>query len=287
MKRWLFLGLVSLLTVTANAQSSFAVIGDYGANNTAEAQVADAVKKHAPDIVLTVGDNNYYNGCMFTIDSNIGKYYAEFIGKYKGIYGKGATENRFFPSLGNHDWNAQYWCLEHGTLPYLEYFSLPGTQRYYDFVKGSVHFFALDSDPHEPDGNTIGSVQYQWLKQVTSKSKACFKVAYFHHPSYSSGEHGSQPFMQWDFKTLGIDVVLTGHDHHYERIEHDGIVYYVNGVGGASLSRVGEKVAGSKYSYNKKHGFMMAEEDNGRLVITFYDKDNALKDSRVITKDCS
>ena len=82
----------------------FAVIGDYGEGNQAEEDVADLVKSWKPDFIITVGDNNYPNGAAETIDFNIGQYYHEFIYPYTGAYGPGAESNRFFPTLGNHDY---------------------------------------------------------------------------------------------------------------------------------------------------------------------------------------
>lgn len=268
------------------AQTKFAIIGDYGNDSSDEKKVAALVSKSNPDFVLTLGDNNYTNGCWETIDKNIGQYYSEFIGDYKGKYGRGAKENKFFASLGNHDWNAVGKCMYKGELPYLSYFTLPGNGRYYDFKKGNVHFFAIDSDSHEPDGNKKGSKQYEWLKNKVKESDACFKVVFFHHPPYSSGDHGSNKDTQWKFDELGIDVVLSGHDHGYERIKRDGIVYFVNGAGGAGLYDFDKKVDGSEYRYNKKHGYMMGYARDNRLAFAFYNDKNKIKDSITITKDC-
>jgi hypothetical protein len=120
--------------------------------------------------------------------------------------------------------------------PYLQYFDLPpgqGRERYYDFVRGDVHFFALDSDHREPDGVTVDSKQAQWLKRELRKSTAKWQIVYFHHAPYSSGKHfpGSEQ-LRWPFKEWGADIVLAAHDHIYERVERDGVVYLVNGLGG-------------------------------------------------------
>lgn len=265
---------------------NFSAIGDYGNNSDAEMDVAERVRERHPDFVITLGDNNYVKGCWDTIDKNIGKYYSNFIGNYKGEYGQGAPENQFFPSIGNHDWRGLEECPHDGNLPYLDYFTLPNTGLYYDFVKGPVHFYAIDSDPHEPDGNKKGSMQYEWLKQKLAESQECFNVVYFHHPAYSSGDHGSTKEMQWDFAKLGADAVLSGHDHDYERIMRDGIAYFVNGAGGASLYKFGKKVKGSVYRYNDKHGYMMGYANDHHLIFEFYNTDNEMKDSLMLTKLC-
>src|SRR5262245_16628557 len=106
----------------------FAVIGDYGSASPDEAAVAARVASWSPEIVVTVGDNNYPQGAQATIDDNVGQYYSAFIHPYVGTYGPGGTVNRFFPALGNHDW------MTAGAVPYLGYFTLPGNERYYDVV---------------------------------------------------------------------------------------------------------------------------------------------------------
>ena len=266
---------------------TFAIIGDYGQDNSAEKRVSELVDARKPQFVITLGDNNYNNGCWKTIDKNIGKYFSQYIGNYKGEYGRGAQENAFFPSIGNHDWRALDECLYKGGLPYLSYFTLPGKELYYDFKKGPIHFFVVDSDRHDPDGNTKGSKQYEWLKTKMKESDSCFKIVYFHHPAYSSGSHGSEKNLQWKFNELGADIVLSGHDHDYERIMRDGIAYYVNGAGGATLKEFGDKVNGSVYRYNRKNGYMMGYLDGNNLTLAFYNTDDTKKDAITYTKFCS
>ncbi|HNB53272.1 MAG TPA: hypothetical protein PK530_15080, partial [Anaerolineales bacterium] len=101
----------------------FAAIGDYGADSAEEDDVAELVFSWNPEIIITLGDNNYPSGSADTIDDNIGQYYAPFIAPYTGAYGPGGEINRFFPVLGNHDWDSP------GIQPYLDYFTLPGNER--------------------------------------------------------------------------------------------------------------------------------------------------------------
>src|SRR5689334_1859227 len=90
-----------------SANITFAVIGDYGsAVYPEEGQVASMIHSWNPDLIITVGDNNYEDGFAADIDNNIGQYYHDFIFPYTGSYGAGATTNKFWPSLGNHDWGA-------------------------------------------------------------------------------------------------------------------------------------------------------------------------------------
>src|SRR5438093_10053326 len=256
----------------------FGVIGDFGNASSNERDVANLVKRWPPDLIITVGDNNYPNGEASTIDANIGQYYHSFIYPYIGSYGAGATVNRFFPSLGNHDWYTS------GATPYLNYFSLPNNERYYDFVQGPVHFFAIDSDPNEPSGTSSTSTQGNWLKNKLAASTAKWKIVYFHHAPYSSGsEHGPSTWMQWPFQQWGATAVLSGHDHDYERVLINGFPYFVNGLGGESIYSFGPAISGSVKRYNSDYGAMLLQV-NGTTSIQFqfYNRSGTLIDSYTI-----
>ncbi|MBV6479047.1 MAG: hypothetical protein HGGPFJEG_01808 [Ignavibacteria bacterium] len=270
-----FLLLYKLLP--AQTSFSFAAIGDYGYAGSAELAVSNLVKSFNPEFIITLGDNNYDFGEESTIDLNIGQYYSEFIFPYYGIYGSGDTVNRFFPSLGNHDW------YTNNAMPYLNYFTLPGNERYYEFVKGNVHFFSVDSDHNEPHGRDSSSVQAYWLKNALYKSASDFKIVYFHHPPYSSSSgHGSDPEMQWPFKKWGASIVLAGHDHNYERIFFDSLTYIVNGLGGRSLYSFNKPVEGSIARYSKDFGAMIFRAYKDSLAGIFYSISDSIIDNFVI-----
>ena len=257
----------------------FAVIGDFGLDGPAEADVAALVHGWQPDIVITVGDDNYPLGAAATIDANIGKYYHDYIFPYTGAYGSGAQVNRFFPTLGNHDWYTA------GAQPYLDYFSLPGNERYYDFTWGPVHFFALDSDENEPDGVNAGSTQAAWLKQGLAASTSPWNIVYFHHAPYSSGSsHGSTAWMQWPFAAWGADAILAGHEHLYERLLVDGIPYFTNGAGGGSLYDFGTPLPESQFRYNANYGAMLGTVSETGMLFEFYNRTGKLIDSYRVTK---
>jgi hypothetical protein len=257
---------------------TFAVIGDFGAAGENEGKVADLVRARDPDFIITTGDNNYPDGAAETIDANIGQYFYDFIAPYRGTYGEGAKHNRFFPSLGNHDWRAP------GAAPYLDYFELPDNERYYDVVRGSVHLFAIDSDPHEPDGIDAGSIQAQWLKAELARSSAPWKVVYFHHPPYSSGSHGPTLAMRWPFREWGASIVYAGHDHHYERLLVEGFPYVVNGVGGKELYPLGFRPPESLSGFDDVHGAVFVEATERRFASRFTSTDGATLDELVLTR---
>ncbi len=248
----------------AGVVTRFAVIGDYGSAGPVEQAVADLVGTFAPEFILTLGDNNYPLGEASSIDFNIGLFYHSYIGAYAGRFGCGATRNRFFPSLGNHDWYSA------GARPYLDYFALPGNERYYDVAWGDVHVFALDTDPNEPDGVTADSAQAAWLERGLAAAPERWKIVYMHHPPYSSGPHGSTVSMRWPFKAWGADLVLAGHDHIYEHVVgSDGLHYLVNGLGGATFYAMGATVAGSVVRFNEAAGALFIEADSETLRARF------------------
>lgn len=302
----------------------FAVIGDYGSaadkGAEAEQQVADMVKSWNPSFIITVGDNNYGCGASNTIVQNIGNYYCDFIynpGAPAGqvCTGRAANDktNYFFPSLGNHDWytpNAQ---------PYLDYFTqLPGNKRYYDFVQGPVQFFALDSEsidgcqgdeeetpkkcsqtpycPEEPDGSDKYSKQALWLKAALTKSKSPWKLVFFHRPPYSCG--AAAAWMRWPFEKWGVNAVLAGHHHVYERIvrkSYPNFPYFVNGVGGIHLAKchphnVKKNFPPNKFeavNITKYHGAMLVEASDTEIVFKFYIVDGqngTVKDTCTLSK---
>jgi hypothetical protein len=256
----------------------FAVIGDYGMDNSAEADVAALIHGWQPDFVITTGDDNYPSGAADTIDANIGKYFHDYIFPYSGAYGSGANRNHFFPTLGNHDWETK------DAQPYLDYFTLPGNERYYDFVWSPVHFFALDSDEQEPDGVNAGSVQAVWLQQGLAASTSPWNIVYMHHPPYSSGSHGSTKWMQWAFAAWGADALLAGHDHLYERLLVDGIPYFTNGAGGGGLYDFVNILPQSQLRYNANYGAMLVTTSETEMMFEFYNRTGKLIDSYRVTK---
>jgi hypothetical protein len=263
---------------TGFGSTRFAVIGDFGTGNEDARAVSQLVKKLEPEFIVTVGDNIY--GADMSPDNAVGQFYAPFIGNYRGLHGLGSDANRFFPALGNHDWR------DIGLDTYLGYFDFPrstsGNRRYYDFIKGPVHFFVLDSDELEPDGRTSTSTQAQWLKREMSKSITPWQVIVMHEPPFSTGgEYGGAEVMQWPFEDWGADAVLSGHEHHYERLMKDAnddgraIPYFVNGSGGAKLYSFNKSTnPDSAYRYDDDFGAMIIEATDSSLKFEFWSVKN-------------
>ena len=209
----------------------FAVVGDTGSGNANQHAVARQMASWKPDFVVVTGDVVYERGEEANYQSRFFKPYAPML-----------PSTVFYPSLGNHDYGQGH------ATPYKLFFDPPGAvpgEQWYTFRYGQAQFFGLDSNlPFHP-----GSEQYAWLKRQLEASASPWKFAFFHHPPYSSGAHGSSHTLRkaWGplFEQHDVQLVLTGHDHHYERITpredfvKDGTptTYLVTGGGGAWLRK--------------------------------------------------
>jgi Ca2+-binding RTX toxin-like protein len=246
------------------AEARFAVLGDFGAGVGSQA-VADLIGRMGVDFVVTVGDNSY--GTTVPIDDQIGRYYSNYIGNYTGAYGSGSAINRFFPTLGNHDYD------DLGINAYLNYFTLPGNE----------HFFIVDSEDNEPDGNSVNSVQAQWLHAGLASSDSDYNIVVFHEPSYSSGVHGPDTRMQWPFEAWGATAVFNGHDHDYERVPRDDngdgtlMPYIISGLGGQSADSFVSTVAGSQVRYNADFGALLVQASDSTMKFEFWSTTNGGK----------
>lgn len=190
-----------------------AVIGDTGTGGRAQHEVAAAMaraRERFPfEFVLMLGDNLY--GWERPQD-----YRRKFEEPYAALLEAGVD---FHASLGNHDDPNQR---------FYEPFHMGG-ERYYSFRRGPARFFALDS-------NYMDERQLAWLERELEGSDEPWKIAFFHHPLYSSGaKHGSELDLREELEPLlrehGVDVVFAGHEHFYERIvPQHGIHHFTSGA---------------------------------------------------------
>jgi predicted phosphodiesterase len=193
----------------------FAVIGDSGSGARAQYEVGEQLSRSLSvfpyEFVLMLGDNIY--GSERPQD-----FHVKFERPYKTILDRKIP---FYAALGNHDDPNQR---------FYEPFNMNG-QRFYTFVKHDVRFFALDSNYMDKD-------QQAWLERELEGARNKWTVAFFHHPLYSSGAtHGSEVDLRTIIEPLfikhGVDVVLAGHEHFYERIRpQNGVHYFTTGSAG-------------------------------------------------------
>lgn len=207
----------------------FAVFGDSGSGNANQLAVGEAIRKFDPEFALHVGDVVYEKG------------EAELYGpRYLMPYRAWLPSTPVYPTLGNHDMRTR------AGQPFMDFFATPGGGRYYAFTVGELQFIGLDTNqPFDAE-----SAQGSWLRRTLEASKSPWKVAFFHHPPYSSGAHGSSLGVRrsWSplFEAHDVQVVFTGHEHHYERVSpredfvQDGTptAYWVAGGGGAWVRRM-------------------------------------------------
>ncbi|MFI6481698.1 discoidin domain-containing protein [Nonomuraea sp. NPDC050663] len=188
-------------------------------------KTAALVQTMNPEFVITMGDNQYDDALI----SDFRNYYDKSWGAFK---------SKTRPTPGNHETYDPAGSLA-GYKAYFGSIAYPNGKPYYSYDHGNWHFVALDS-------NDFGSTQLNWLKaDLAANTKKCV-AAYWHHPLYSSGEHGNQPVARATYQALydaRADLVLGGHDHHYERFgpqnanggsDTQGIVSIIGGTGGAS-----------------------------------------------------
>jgi len=200
----------------------FGVIGDTGTGDQHEyavgKQLAEFRNQFKYEFVVMMGDNTYGG-------ESAKDFQNRFELPYKPLLDAGV---KFYAALGNHDTPAQR---------NYKLFNMGGKQYYTFRPKLGVRFFALDSNYMNPE-------QLTWLENELKQSGSDWKIAFFHHPLYSSGgRHGSDMALRDQLEPLflkySVDVVMSGHDHFYERVKpQKGIYYFV--VGGSAKLRQGD-----------------------------------------------
>ena len=187
--------------------------------------------------VFTAGDNVYDSGTP----TEYTNCYAPSWGRFKA---------RTKAAAGNHDW------LTAGAAGYFGFFGY--ARSYYAYDLGAWRVYVIDSNCSQVGGCGVGSAQYNWLKADLAANPTACVAAYWHHPRFSSGEHGSSTSVQPIWQALydaGAEVVLNGHDHDYERFAPqtptgaadptNGITEFVVGTGGKNHYAFGATLANS------------------------------------------
>jgi Calcineurin-like phosphoesterase/Purple acid Phosphatase, N-terminal domain len=240
----------------------------YGDNRTQPPihhAIAQRVLAERPDLVLNTGD-------LVAAGTREELWEPQFFGPARELL----REIPYWTCLGNHEQNG---------APYYRYFSLPNNEAYYSFDYANAHIIALDSNqPYD-----AGSPQYRWLEEDLKKARADWKIVFFHHPMFSAHPTRSINATRWAWEPLflkyGVNLVLTGHDHHYQRcrpigsMDGEAITYhFTSGGGGAPLYPVEKKpwtaVTQSVHNYmvldfdgRKVHG--KAVTDEGKQIDDF------------------
>ena len=201
------------------------IVGDSGTGGVEQQQVFDAMRSFAkttrlPDHFLHVGDMAYGDGAD-----------EEFQTNFFDVYQPLLLNTVCWPAMGNHEGHTSRGISQFG--PYYDAYVLPtaaeaggaasGTEAYYSFDIGKVHFVCLDS--HDLDRSPTGAMA-QWLIADLEETKSDWLIAFWHHPPYTKGSHDSdreqqlvemRTYIMPLLEAAGVDLVLSGHSHIYER----------------------------------------------------------------------
>jgi len=247
----------------------FLAFGDFGTGEPVQYELAKqmaALKSRFDyDLAILLGDNIYGKGPK--------SFVTMFEQPYKPLIDAGV---KFRASLGNHDAREQ--------IKYAP-FGMNG-EMYYTFkaARQSVRFFALESTYAEP-------AQLAWLEKELKGSTDEWKIAYFHHPLYSSARgHGSTVALRNALAPLfiryNVSVVFSGHDHVYERMKpQDGVVYFVAGSAGKlrpnDLNRASTITA---KGFDTDLAFVAAEIDGDNMMFQAISRTGAIVDSGIVIR---
>lgn len=217
--------------------------GDIASCSSTGDEATAALLPALPGAIALLGDNVYESGTA-----------SEFTNCYAPTWGARKADTH--PAPGNHDY------VTANATGYFGYFGAAAgnpSQGYYSYDIGAWHVIALNSNCSDIGGCGAGSAEETWLRADLAAHPAACTLAYWHHPRFSSGaSHGNQTFMQLIWQALydyGADVVLSGHEHNYERFAPQdasgnaslvGIREFVVGTGGKSHYGFGTPVANSE-----------------------------------------
>lgn len=245
----------------------FAVIGDNGTGEKPQYDVAQQMvlqrAKFPFDFVLMMGDNIYGN-------DSPADFRQKFEAPYKVLLDAGV---KFYASLGNHD---------NPNQRFYKPFNMD-SKRYYSFKKENAEFFALDSTYMDP-------VELDWIDKQLSGSSAYWKICFFHHPLYSDGKfHGPDRDLRAKLEPIfargGASIVLSGHEHFYERLRpQKGIYYFIIGNGGELRYQNIKVSADTAKGFDTDRGFALFEIAGEELYFQALSRTGEVVDSGLIEK---
>jgi hypothetical protein len=253
----------------SGAAVRFAVWGDSGYGGSDQATLFDQIMTVPFDFVLHAGDLAYDEGTRGQFERTVFNVYAPLL-----------REFAMFPVSGNHEYETEE------AAPYLESFVLPENgdhERYYSFDWGDVHFVGLDTE-------RIGATQAQWLDADLMRNRLPWTIVLGHRPPYSSGEHGGDgDFIRHFIPVLEkyqVPLVLSGHEHQYERTRvRNGVTYIVTGGGGRGTRPVGSS-SFTAFAEAVIH-FLFVEVRGNRLVLHAIDGVGREFDQTVIERSAT
>lgn len=298
--------LPACLQQPAAGSLTIGIIGDFGFANECEDNVASllqaveaALSPRALDAVLSLGDNGYWDGscdALAQVSSIFGDYFEA--GNCTSASSAAVGSNRFWPTLGNHDWDQ---APKNSSMPFLRVFNylsavdigdVPGFEdaaaaelfgqlrgQWYSrgFGSGLLEIFCLNSNLGNPETATpvtraLHDAQIRWVQDKLKAATAKWKIVFFHHPPYTTSREDSA-WMQHAYHKWGASIVMTGHMHTYERIVQEQGVFVINGLGGHpwryQVHNCKHVASGSVFRYNSDHGMMFATVTEDEMRFCF------------------
>jgi acid phosphatase type 7 len=262
-------GLTDAGRATPEGSASLVAVGDIASCSRTEDERVAALVATLPGTIAILGDSVYESGT----DEEFARCFLPAWGRFR---------SRIRATLGNHEYETQ------SAAPAIRIFGLP-PNGWYAYRLGPWKVIVLNSNCDEIGGCQRGSRQWNWLRQeLARRPRTACTLAYWHHPRFSSGKHGSDVRLAalWDLLAAArADLVLSGHDHDYERFAPlKGIRSFVVGTGGKDLyelpdtRRVGSQ-AGDASSFGVLQLELRATSFTWRFVgvpgSTFTDRGNA------------
>ena len=236
-----------------SADPVIAAAGDIASCSSPGDEQTAALLDKISGTVITLGDNAYESGTV-----------SEFNNCYDPTWGR--QKARTFPTPGNHEYRTA------NASGYFSYFGAAAgdpQKGYYSYDIGAWHIIAINANCSDIGGCGVNSPQVQWLQSDLAAHPAACTLAYWHQPRFSSGEHGSSTAIQPIWQALydaGVELVLNGHDHDYERFAPqdpsgaadplNGIREFVVGTGGKDLRSIGSTIINSEVHNDNTWGVL-------------------------------
>jgi calcineurin-like phosphoesterase family protein len=266
----------STSTTEAEKRTVVAAVGDISCSGSqrrsgnypcVDAEVAELVRGQQPDQLWLLGDIQYNSHTVKNFQENFGAIWVDLIPVAK-------------PIAGNHEY------AEGGARGYYATWTKHPKPGYYSFdINDNWFVVAMNTnDECRFVSCDKGSEQYLWLESELQKNANKCIIVMAHHPRYSSGVHGSSRFMKDSFDLMtqhGVDIFLSGHDHHYERFDTQPTQFVV-GTGGKDLRHIRDIEVGSVFVSNVHHGALFMDIYDRTAKIEFISVDQRVQDETTI-----
>lgn len=258
--------------------------GDEATGKLADSLLRADSAQGSQTIIVTLGDNAYPSG-----DEGVNNYFSRC---FKPSWGEARIMNAIYPSPGNHDFDS-------GTgAPYFDFFGAragPRGRGYYSFDLNGWHLISLNSELYYwVGGPEERKAQEDWLRADLKAHPTACTLVYFHRPYFSSGVYGTNTTLRTLWQILydgGVDLVLNGHEHDYERFLPQtaigvadsvrGMEEIISGTGGGTLRGFGSRFApNSATRIQGRFGILKVALGEGEYAHAFIDTDGRVWDAR-------